>query len=51
MYLDIDYFPYPHSSEEITEKLLAVLNYEFGILDKVISITSDNAFNMVKSKE
>ena len=45
--LDISYVRYPHTSAHLRDTLENILN-EWGIREKVYSITSDNANNMKK---
>ena len=46
--LGLDYFPHPHTGDKIAEKWLKKFE-EFEICDKIISLTTDNASNMIKA--
>ena len=46
--LDIVHFPHPHSGENIARKIIECLD-QWGISDKVISITTDRGPNYVKA--
>ncbi|XP_065315085.1 uncharacterized protein LOC135923977 isoform X1 [Gordionus sp. m RMFG-2023] len=48
--LDLIELPYPHSGEDISQCLLESLD-DFEIQDKIISITHDNALNVIKAVE
>ncbi len=45
--LDFSLIPYPHKGEDIKIKVQEVIQ-EFGLLDKIIAITTDNASNNIK---
>ena len=48
--LSISKFEHPHTGDAIADKLIAITN-EFMITNKIISITTDNASNMVSGCE
>src|SRR5438105_2424496 len=45
--LDFDVLPHPHSAESLKDRLIEVLE-DMGLINKVISVTTDNASNNVK---
>ncbi len=46
--LDVAYLPYPHTAIEIKNKFIEIFS-EYGITNKIISITTDNGCNVVKA--
>jgi len=48
--LDFCYIPYPHSGEQIKNLIIDVLK-DYGIEDRIIAITTDNATNNIKGIE
>jgi len=48
MLLALQHVPYPHTAEVIYEKLKEII-YQWGIQNKVFTLTTDNGANMVKA--